>query len=141
MTPKISHEKRPETPASTVSRAKRVKAAAPDLAERVRSGHMALDRAERAIRDRQAEQRHVTGCRQQRRQEPRQAVQFAEHPGQGQGVSVTITDRMAAWRRVSRAAWRLERVRPEYATTASPRTADQRFSLPIAGFQRTPVGP
>ena len=26
-------------------------------------------------------------------------------------------------------------------STPSPQTADQRFSLPIAGFRRTPVGP
>lgn len=30
---------------------------------------------------------------------------------------------------------------PKPSSTASPRTADQRPSLPIAGFRRTPVGP
>jgi hypothetical protein len=50
------------------------------------------------------------------------AVQFAEHRQRGQGVRVTITDRMAAWRRerrvlqrVSRAAWRLAQAERERA--------------------------
>ena len=49
-------------------------------------------------------------------------VQLAEHRRQGRGVSVTITDRMAAWRRerrvllrVSRAVRRLEQAERERA--------------------------
>jgi len=41
------------------AQAKRVAAEAPDLAEKVKSGEMPLDRAERVIRDRQAEARRV----------------------------------------------------------------------------------
>ena len=40
-----------------VSQYKRVAATAPDLAEKVKSGAMPLDRAERIIRDREAEAR------------------------------------------------------------------------------------
>lgn len=42
-----------------VSQAKRVTEAAPDLAEKVKAGSLALDRAERIVRDREAEQRHI----------------------------------------------------------------------------------
>lgn len=46
-------------PGRAVSRAERVEDAAPDLAAQVRSGSLALDRAERIIRDRDAESRRV----------------------------------------------------------------------------------
>lgn len=47
------------TSGRSVARFKRVKHAAPDLAEKVRAGTLALDRAERIIRAREAEQRRV----------------------------------------------------------------------------------
>jgi 16S rRNA G966 N2-methylase RsmD len=42
-----------------VGQAKRVTEQAPDLAEKVRDGSMAIDRADRIIRDREAEQRRI----------------------------------------------------------------------------------
>lgn len=53
-----------------VSQAKRVQQAAPDLAEKVRSGQMAIDRAERIIRDREAEQRRIEQARAEAAAEP-----------------------------------------------------------------------
>jgi hypothetical protein len=59
------------------------------------------------------------------------AVQFAEHSQQGQGVRVTITDRMAGWRRerrvlqrVSRVAWRLAQAERERAWALASACAD-----------------
>lgn len=46
-----------------VGQAKRVVDKAPDLAEKVRNGEIAIDRAERIIRDREAEQRRVEEAR------------------------------------------------------------------------------
>ena len=46
-----------------VSQAKRVLEVAPDLADKVRSGRLAIDRAERIIRDRDAERKHVARVR------------------------------------------------------------------------------
>lgn len=48
-----------------VSQAKRVAVKAPDLAEKVRSGEMAIDRADRVIRDREAEQKRVAQARRE----------------------------------------------------------------------------
>ncbi len=54
-----------------VSAAKRIERDAPDLAEKVRGREkMALDRAERIVRDRQAEQRRVAQARAQAAAEP-----------------------------------------------------------------------
>jgi ParB-like chromosome segregation protein Spo0J len=49
---------------------KRVKNAAPDLAEQVRSGDIALDRAERVIRDRVAEQKRIEQARAEAEAQP-----------------------------------------------------------------------
>jgi predicted RNA methylase len=46
-----------------VAQAKRIADAAPDLAAKVRSGTVAIDRAERIIRDRDADRRHVERAR------------------------------------------------------------------------------
>ena len=46
-----------------MSQAKRVLEVAPDLADKVRSGQLAIDRAERIIRDRDAERKHVARVR------------------------------------------------------------------------------
>ena len=47
------------TSGRAVAQAKRVAKAAPDLAEKVKAGDIALDRAERIIRDREAEERRI----------------------------------------------------------------------------------
>jgi integrase len=44
------------TPHRGVGQAKRIRGAAPDLATKVRNGDMPIDRADRIIRDREAEQ-------------------------------------------------------------------------------------
>ncbi|MGH4012909.1 MAG: hypothetical protein ACRDSL_03025 [Pseudonocardiaceae bacterium] len=46
-----------------VAQAKRIARQAPDLAEQVRTGAMSIDRAERIVRDREAEQRRVEQAR------------------------------------------------------------------------------
>jgi 16S rRNA G966 N2-methylase RsmD len=53
-----------------VSQAKRVEREAPDLAEKVRAGQMAIDRAERIIRDREAEQRRIERARAEAAAQP-----------------------------------------------------------------------
>jgi 16S rRNA G966 N2-methylase RsmD len=53
-----------------VSQAKRVEREAPDLAEKVRAGQLAMDRAERIIRDREAEQRRIEQARQEAAMQP-----------------------------------------------------------------------
>lgn len=53
------------TSGRVVSQAKRVAERAPDLAEKVKSGELAIDRADRIIRDRDAEQRRVDEAKQQ----------------------------------------------------------------------------
>lgn len=52
----------------SVERYNRVVATAPDLAEKVDSGEMALDRAERIIRDREAEAKRVAEARKEAKQ-------------------------------------------------------------------------
>lgn len=47
------------TSGKAVSRFKRVQEAAPELAEKVREGHVALDRADRIVRDREAAERRA----------------------------------------------------------------------------------
>lgn len=51
-----------------VGQAKRVKDKAPDLADKVRTGELALDRAERIVRDREAAARRIEQARQQQQQ-------------------------------------------------------------------------
>lgn len=53
-----------------VSQAKRVEQQAPDLAEKVRAGHIAIDRAERIIRDREAEHRRIEQAREEAAAQP-----------------------------------------------------------------------
>jgi 16S rRNA G966 N2-methylase RsmD len=53
-----------------VSQAKRVEREAPDLAEKVRAGQLAIDRAERIIRDREAEARRIEQARQEAAAQP-----------------------------------------------------------------------
>ena len=52
----------------STARYKRVNEQAPDLAEKVREGSMALDRAERIIRDREAEQRRIAEAKREAEQ-------------------------------------------------------------------------
>jgi hypothetical protein len=54
------------TSGRAVSRAKRVAQEAPDLADKVRSGEIALDRAERIVRDREAAERRIAEAQEQR---------------------------------------------------------------------------
>lgn len=53
-----------------VSQAKRVEREAPDLAQKVRDGQLAIDRAERIIRDREAEARRIDQARQEAAAQP-----------------------------------------------------------------------
>jgi 16S rRNA G966 N2-methylase RsmD len=63
--PKVPHRSTAKAAATTkassraVDQAKRVTDKAPDLAKKVKTGEIAIDRAERIIRDREAEQRRV----------------------------------------------------------------------------------
>lgn len=54
----------------SVARFKRVEEAAPDLAERVRGGELALDRAERIVRDREAEARRIAEAKADAESQP-----------------------------------------------------------------------
>jgi 16S rRNA G966 N2-methylase RsmD len=58
------------TSGRSVARYKRVQETAPDLAEKVRSGAVALDRAERIIRDRESEQRRIEQARKEAAAQP-----------------------------------------------------------------------
>lgn len=58
------------TSGRAVGQYKRVKQAAPDLAEKVKSGHIALDRAERIVRDREAEARKVAHAKAEAEAQP-----------------------------------------------------------------------
>lgn len=69
------------TSGRAVSQAKRVSIEAPDLVEKVASGDLALDRAERILRDRKAEERRVVEARSQR-----------EHQEQGTTASILQGD-------------------------------------------------
>lgn len=53
-----------------VSQAKRVQQQAPDLAEQVKSGQLAIDRAERIIRDREAERKRIEQAREEAAAQP-----------------------------------------------------------------------
>lgn len=54
------------TSGRAVSQAKRVRQQAPDLAEKIQSGELALDRADRIVRDREAAERRAAEARTQR---------------------------------------------------------------------------
>lgn len=58
------------TSGRAVAQAKRVAEHAPDLANKVESGQIALDRAERIIRDREAEQRRIEQARREAEAQP-----------------------------------------------------------------------
>ncbi|HET9968528.1 MAG TPA: DNA methyltransferase [Streptosporangiaceae bacterium] len=58
----------------TMAQAKRLLNEAPDLADKVRAGHLAIDRAERIIRDREAEQRRIERARAEAAAQPAPAV-------------------------------------------------------------------
>lgn len=81
-----------------VSQAKRVQQAAPDLAEKVKSGLLAIDRAERIIRDREAEQRRIEQARQEAAAQPAPTIvdirhgDFREVLADVHGIDAVITD-------------------------------------------------
>jgi 16S rRNA G966 N2-methylase RsmD len=81
-----------------VSQAKRVEREAPDLAEKVRAGQLAIDRAERIIRDREAEQRRIEQARQEAAAQPAPATvdiragDFREVLADLQDIDAIITD-------------------------------------------------
>jgi hypothetical protein len=62
-----------------VAQFKRLAEQAPDLAAKVRSGELALDRAERIVRDREAEQRRVTEAQAQAAAQPVVATVDVRH--------------------------------------------------------------
>lgn len=64
--------KRVKVSGRSVSQAKRVKAEAPDLAEKVANNELALDRADRIVRDRKAEARRV--------EQAKKDAEAREHP-------------------------------------------------------------
>jgi 16S rRNA G966 N2-methylase RsmD len=57
-----------------VSQAKRVAEQAPDLADKVRSGQLAIDRAERIIRDRESQERRIEQARAEAAAQPAPAI-------------------------------------------------------------------
>lgn len=67
------------TSGRAVAQMKRVTASAPDLAEKVRSGEMSLDRAERIIRDREAEQRRIDEARREAEAQPEPTLVDIRH--------------------------------------------------------------
>lgn len=73
------------TSGRAVARMKRITEQAPDLADKVRSGVLSLDRADRIIRDRQAEQRRV---------------EQARHEAAAQGLPTTVDIRLGDFRKV-----------------------------------------
>ena len=82
----------------SVSRAKKVAKAAPDLAEKVKSGDLALDRAERILRDREAEQRRIKQAKEDAENRPERPNvdirhgDFREVLADLQDVDAVITD-------------------------------------------------
>ena len=79
------------TSGRAIAQYKRVKQAAPDLADKVKSGDVALDRAERIVRDRQAEQRRIDEARRQAAAAPIQATVDIRH-GDFREVLADLTD-------------------------------------------------
>lgn len=81
-----------------VAQFKRVMREAPDLAAKVQSGDMALDRAERVIRDREAEARRIEQARREAAAQPEPTVvdirhgDFREALADLRGVDAVITD-------------------------------------------------
>lgn len=81
-----------------VSQAKRVEREAPDLAEKVKSGQLAIDRAERIIRDREAEQRRIEQARREAAAQPAPTIvdirhgDFREALADLSGIDAIITD-------------------------------------------------
>jgi hypothetical protein len=67
------------TSGRAVAQFKRLEADAPDLAEKVRSGAMALDRAERIVRDREAERRRIEQARQEAAAQPEPTIVDIRH--------------------------------------------------------------
>lgn len=63
----------------SVARFKRVAEQAPDLAAKVKSGSMALDRAERVIRDREAEARRIEQAQAEAEQQPEPTLVDVRH--------------------------------------------------------------
>jgi 16S rRNA G966 N2-methylase RsmD len=86
------------TSGRAVAQFKRVKQQAPDLAEKVRTGDLALDRAERIIRDREAEQRRIEQARREAEAQPERTVVDVRHGdfrdvlADLRGVDAIITD-------------------------------------------------
>jgi 16S rRNA G966 N2-methylase RsmD len=62
-----------------ITAAKRIERQAPDLAEKVKGGTLALDRAERIIRDREAEQRRIEQARAEAAAQPAPAIVDIRH--------------------------------------------------------------
>ena len=81
-----------------VSQAKRVQQTAPDLAEKVRAGQLAIDRAERIIRDREAEQRRIEQARAEAAAQPAPTIvdirvgDFREVLADVRDIDAVITD-------------------------------------------------
>lgn len=67
------------TSGRAVARMKRVAEQAPDLAAKVRSGAISLDRAERIIRDREAEQRRIAQARAEAEAQPQPTIVDIRH--------------------------------------------------------------
>ena len=92
--------------------------------------------------------RHPAGHR--RRSPPRPRLQAATYCATPSAPGSSAAATTSSW---SPSSWDTSGPRPPAATpcpppttprppsTASPQPADQRFSLPIAGFRRTPAGP
>lgn len=79
------------TSGRAVARAKRVSESAPDLAAKVADGALALDRAERIVRDRAAEQKRITAARQEAEAAPEQTLVDIRH-GDFRDVLADLTD-------------------------------------------------
>ncbi len=81
-----------------VSQAKRVADKAPDLAKQVRAGDLALDRAERIIRDREAQERRIEQARKEAAMQPAPTLadirqgDFREVLADLENVDAIITD-------------------------------------------------
>lgn len=86
------------TSGRAVARMKRITEHAPDLAEKVRAGDMALDRAERIIRDREAEQRRIEEAKREAEAQPEPTIvdirlgDFRDELADLSGVDAIITD-------------------------------------------------
>jgi 16S rRNA G966 N2-methylase RsmD len=87
-----------KTSGRAVAQAKRVVQQAPDLATKVKAGTVALDRAERIVRDREAEQRRIEQARREAEAQPERTRvdirhgDFREELADLQDVDAVITD-------------------------------------------------